>query len=392
MRPPWSGAEGERVADERPDDADEAHREEAVHDRGEHVLRRDHAAVEQGEPRCHEQHQCRRDQHPRGVAGVDLHPVPSLAAVCESRAPARYCAGRYRRFVAARFPAGVRPKKHATFPKERGKPPDAGRQEAGSAAASGRDVGGRGPGGRTAARPEPCFPGYMEVRRESLRRVRTLAKGNPDPCPSTTSPSAAPASTTSRTRPRHPARQARRDHRPVRLRQVARSRSTPSTPRGSAATSSRSRPTRASSSARWRSRTSTTSRACRPAISIDQKTTSRNPRSTVGTVTEIYDYLRLLFARVGIPHCPACGRVIERQTPQQIVDRIAELPEGTKFLVLAPVVQGPQGRVRQAARGPAARRASRASAWTARCASSTRTSPLDKKSSTTSRSSSTGSS
>jgi excinuclease ABC subunit A len=80
-----------------------------------------------------------------------------------------------------------------------------------------------------------------------------------------------------------------------------------------------------------------------PAVSIDQKTTSRNPRSTVGTVTEIYDYLRLMYARVGIPHCPTCGRVIERQTPQQIVDRILELPEGTRFQVLAPVVKGRKG-------------------------------------------------
>jgi excinuclease ABC subunit A len=80
-----------------------------------------------------------------------------------------------------------------------------------------------------------------------------------------------------------------------------------------------------------------------PAVSIDQKTTSRNPRSTVGTVTEIYDYLRLLYARVGIPHCPQCGRVIEKQTPQQIVDRILELPQGTKFQVLAPVVKGRKG-------------------------------------------------
>ena len=80
-----------------------------------------------------------------------------------------------------------------------------------------------------------------------------------------------------------------------------------------------------------------------PAVSIDQKTTSRNPRSTVGTVTEIYDYLRLLFARVGIPHCPICGRPIERQTADQIVDRILELPAGTKFLVLAPVVKGRKG-------------------------------------------------
>ena len=80
-----------------------------------------------------------------------------------------------------------------------------------------------------------------------------------------------------------------------------------------------------------------------PAVSIDQKTTSKNPRSTVGTVTEIYDYLRLLFARVGIPHCPVCGRRIEKQTPEQIVDAIMELPEGTKFQVLAPVVKGRKG-------------------------------------------------
>ncbi|MRS11653.1 MAG: excinuclease ABC subunit UvrA [Actinobacteria bacterium] len=80
-----------------------------------------------------------------------------------------------------------------------------------------------------------------------------------------------------------------------------------------------------------------------PAVSIDQKTTSKNPRSTVGTVTEIYDYLRLLFARVGIPHCPICGRRIEKQTPEQIVDAILELPEGTKFQVLAPVIKGRKG-------------------------------------------------
>ncbi|PKQ29135.1 MAG: excinuclease ABC subunit UvrA [Actinobacteria bacterium HGW-Actinobacteria-10] len=80
-----------------------------------------------------------------------------------------------------------------------------------------------------------------------------------------------------------------------------------------------------------------------PAVSIDQKTTSRNPRSTVGTVTEIYDYLRLLFARVGIPHCPVCGLAIERQTSDQIVDRIMELDAGTRFSVLAPVVRGRKG-------------------------------------------------
>src|ERR1700726_1257754 len=80
-----------------------------------------------------------------------------------------------------------------------------------------------------------------------------------------------------------------------------------------------------------------------PAISIDQKSAGRNPRSTVGTITEIYDYLRLLYARIGVPHCPSCGRVITRQTPQQIVDRVLELPDGTRFQVLAPVVRGRKG-------------------------------------------------
>ena len=80
-----------------------------------------------------------------------------------------------------------------------------------------------------------------------------------------------------------------------------------------------------------------------PAISIDQKSASRNPRSTVGTITEVYDYLRLLFARIGVPHCPEDGAVITRQTPQQIVDRVLELPEGTRFQVLAPVVRGRKG-------------------------------------------------
>jgi len=80
-----------------------------------------------------------------------------------------------------------------------------------------------------------------------------------------------------------------------------------------------------------------------PAISIDQKSTSRNPRSTVGTITEVYDYLRVLFARVGHPHCYNCGRPIGRQTPEQIVDQVLELPEGTRFQVLAPVVRGRKG-------------------------------------------------
>ncbi len=80
-----------------------------------------------------------------------------------------------------------------------------------------------------------------------------------------------------------------------------------------------------------------------PAISIDQKTTSKNPRSTVGTVTEIYDYLRLLWARIGIPHCPKCGKEIRRQTIDQIVDRIMELPQGTRIQVLSPVVRSRKG-------------------------------------------------
>ncbi len=84
-----------------------------------------------------------------------------------------------------------------------------------------------------------------------------------------------------------------------------------------------------------------------PAISIDQKTTSKNPRSTVGTVTEIYDYLRLLWARVGVPHCPKCGKEIRRQTIDQIVDRVMALPEGTKFLVLSPVIRGKKGEHRK---------------------------------------------
>src|ERR1051326_3644130 len=80
-----------------------------------------------------------------------------------------------------------------------------------------------------------------------------------------------------------------------------------------------------------------------PAISIDQKSASHNPRSTVGTVTEIYDYLRLLYARIGQPHCPNCGRPITRQTVQQIVDAIQDLPAGSRIMVLAPTVEGRKG-------------------------------------------------
>ena len=80
-----------------------------------------------------------------------------------------------------------------------------------------------------------------------------------------------------------------------------------------------------------------------PAISIDQKSTNHNPRSTVGTVTEIYDYFRLLYARIGIPHCPKCGKEIKKQTVDQMVDQVMALPEGTKIQLLAPVVRGRKG-------------------------------------------------
>jgi excinuclease ABC subunit A len=80
-----------------------------------------------------------------------------------------------------------------------------------------------------------------------------------------------------------------------------------------------------------------------PAVSIDQKSTSHNPRSTVGTVTEIYDYMRLLFARAGIPHCPICGREVVKQSAQEIVDRIETLPEGTRILILSPLVRARKG-------------------------------------------------
>ena len=85
-----------------------------------------------------------------------------------------------------------------------------------------------------------------------------------------------------------------------------------------------------------------------PAISIEQKTTSKNPRSTVGTVTEIYDYLRLLFARAGTPHCPQCGRAIRARSPQEIVDQLTGLAEGARLTLLAPVVTQRKGEHRQA--------------------------------------------
>ncbi|HEX9412013.1 MAG TPA: excinuclease ABC subunit UvrA, partial [Ktedonobacterales bacterium] len=84
-----------------------------------------------------------------------------------------------------------------------------------------------------------------------------------------------------------------------------------------------------------------------PAISIDQKSTTHNPRSTVGTVTEIYDYLRLLYARIGHPHCPKCGREVTQQTAEQIVDAVVALPDGTRLMLLAPLVRGRKGEYRQ---------------------------------------------
>ena len=97
-----------------------------------------------------------------------------------------------------------------------------------------------------------------------------------------------------------------------------------------------------------------------PAISIDQKTTSKNPRSTVGTVTEIYDYMRLLWARIGVPHCPNCGKEIRQQTIDQIVDQIMELPRGSRIQLLAPVVRGRKGGERKIRRDGTCRRDQRA--------------------------------
>ncbi len=127
-----------------------------------------------------------------------------------------------------------------------------------------------------------------------------------------------------------------------------------------------------------------------PAISIDQKSASRNPRSTVGTITEILNYLGLLFTNIGVPHCPTHGAAITRQTPQQIVDRILELPEGTRFQVLAPVVRRPQGQLRDAAGRPGQAGATPGPASTARSSSWATRSTWPATRTTPSRSSSTG--
>ena len=118
-----------------------------------------------------------------------------------------------------------------------------------------------------------------------------------------------------------------------------------------------------------------------PAISIEQKTTSKNPRSTVGTVTEIYDYMRLLWARIGVPYSPATGLPIESQTVSQMVDRVLALPEGTRIYVLAPVVRGRKGEYRKElaeflqARATSASRSTARSTRSARSSRSTRSSP-----------------
>ena len=126
-----------------------------------------------------------------------------------------------------------------------------------------------------------------------------------------------------------------------------------------------------------------------PAIAIEQKAVSKNPRSTVGTVTEIYDYLRVLLARVGTPHCPQCGREVQAQSAQQIVERICDLEAGTRFEVLAPVVRGRKGTHRVFSTRPAPMAMS-GPALTAYPSSSPTASAWPKPRSTTSRSSSTG--
>ena len=115
-----------------------------------------------------------------------------------------------------------------------------------------------------------------------------------------------------------------------------------------------------------------------PAISIDQKSTNRNPRSTVGTVTEIYDYFRLLYARIGIPHCPKCGREIKKQTVDQMVDQLMQLPERTKIQLLAPVVRGRKGEHIKAAGSAPDAAATCVCGWTEICMSFPKRFQLDK--------------
>ena len=114
-----------------------------------------------------------------------------------------------------------------------------------------------------------------------------------------------------------------------------------------------------------------------PAISIDQKTTSKNPRSTVGTVTEIYDYLRLLYARLGVPHCPVCGKEIRQTSQDTIIDKIMEFPEGERFMILAPIVRGKKADMKKSSRTPR-KTATQESAPTVSSTTSETISPLTK--------------
>ena len=196
----------------------------------------------------------------------------------------------------------------------------------------------------------PDLHPFQNTRSGTSLALRWLPPADPPPTPSS---SGVPASTTSATSPSS----CPRDRLivftgPVRAPASRRSRSTPSTPRASAATSSRCRPTPASSWARWTSPTSTSSRACRRPSRSTRSRASRNPRSTVGTITEIYDYLRLLFARIGVPHCPRRRGVSPARRPSRSSTGSCELPEGTRFQVLAPVVRGRKGTYEHAARRP----------------------------------------
>ena len=166
------------------------------------------------------------------------------------------------------------------------------------------------------------------------------------PCPSpTSSPSAAPRSTTSRTSPWTSRRRSWWCSPASPARARARSPSTPSTPRASAATWRASRPMRGSSSGRWRSRKYDTIRGLSPTISIEQKAASNNPRSTVGTVTEVHDYLRVLYASIGVQHCPNCGKQAwASRAPSRSSTRSSwSRPRAPRCMVLAPVVSNRKG-------------------------------------------------
>ena len=192
-------------------------------------------------------------------------------------------------------------------------------------------------------------PRYLADQAHRLTARRSVVFA---PCPAPWS-FAGPASTTCKNVSHRAARgTGSSSSRGCRARASPRSLSTRSTPRASVATSSRSRPMPASSSARWTSPTSTSSRGCRPPSRSTRSPPRATPARRSGPITEIYDYLRLLYARIGQPHCPKCGRLVARQSPQQIVDRLSDLPEGTRFQVLAPVVRGRKGRVLSPPRRP----------------------------------------